>query len=103
MNQSVGNRLNPAIGAIRISRGPVSGALDFAGLDWSIADGRAGEQAVHERDRVNERLEGRANLAVRRCERAIELTLRIIAAPDQGANPAALIIDRNQRSLQIRH
>ena len=56
-----------------------------------------------ERDRVNEWLEGRTDLPVRRREGAIEFALGVIAAADQRANSAARIIDRDERSLEIGH
>ena len=56
-----------------------------------------------ESDRVNERFKRRANLPVCRSERAIEFALSIIAAADQRANPAAGVVDHDNRALQIRH
>ena len=57
MNQAVGGGLNPAIGAVGISRRPISRALDFAGLDRAVADRRAREQAISEGESINKRFE----------------------------------------------
>src|SRR6266404_4348981 len=38
VNQTVRARLNPAVGPIRICGGPVSGAVDFARLNWAVAN-----------------------------------------------------------------
>ena len=83
MNQAIGARLNAAVSAVGISRRPISRAFDFARLNRAIADGRAGQKSVGEGERVNERFESGADLAIGRRERAIEFALRIIAATDQ--------------------
>ena len=102
MNQPVGDRLNAVVGAVGVSWRPISRARNFAGLDRSIADGGAGEKPVSEGDRIDERLEGGANLAIGRRQRAIEFALRVIASADQGADAAARVVDRDHAPLPDR-
>ena len=45
MNQAVGDRLDPAVSAVGISRRPISRALDFTRLNRTVADRRAGQIA----------------------------------------------------------
>ena len=103
MNEAVGDRLDPAVAAIGISRRPIARALDFARLNRSIADRRAREAGRGKGERVNERLERRADLAIRRRQGAIEFALRIIASADERADAAARIIDRDERAFEVRH
>ena len=44
MNQSIGNGLDAAVSAVGISRRPIPRALDFARLNRSVADRRAGRR-----------------------------------------------------------
>ena len=56
-----------------------------------------------EGERVNKRLEGRADLAIGRGERAVEFALRVIASADERADAAAVVVDRDERAFEIRH
>ena len=103
MNQSVRRRLDPAIGAIRISGRPISGTLNFARLNRTIANSRTREKTIGEGKGVNKRLERRANLPIRRRQCAIEFALGIIAATDQRTNAAAGVVDYYDCTFQIRH
>ena len=99
MDQSVRERLDAAVGAIGISRRPISRALDFTGLNRPIADGGAGQKPVVESDRVDKRLKRGSDLPIGRRQRAIEFALRVIAAADQRADSAAGVIDRDHRAF----
>ena len=66
-------------------------------LDRLIVADRLRRQPALDRGEIDERLEGRARLAARR-NRAVELALRIISAPDHGAN-RALGRHRDHRAL----
>ena len=54
-------------------------------------------------DRIDERLERRTYLPVRRSQRPIEFALRVITAAHERADPATCIIDHNYRALEVRH
>src|SRR5947209_192078 len=103
MNQPIRAGLNSAVGAVGIGGRPRSRAVDFAWLYLTVADGRAGKQSCGEGDGINERLEGRTDLAICRRQRAVEFALRIIAATNQGTDPAAPVIDGNDGAFQVRH
>src|SRR5947207_16013532 len=89
MNETVGAGHDAAIGAVGICWGPISRAINFAGLNRAIADRSARQQSVAEGDSVNERFERRTNLPVCRSHCPIKLALRVIAAANQCANAAA--------------
>src|SRR4051812_46708055 len=57
MNEPVGSGTDAVVFVIGISGRPISRARDFAGLDWIVADRCARKNSVHERQRINERLE----------------------------------------------
>src|SRR6202011_3700683 len=101
MDEAVGARLDADVSSVGISRRPISRAVDLAWLNRAVADGRAGQKPVGEGERINERLEGRADLAIRGRERAIEFALRIIAAAHECADAAAGVVDRHERAFEI--
>src|SRR6266403_1989880 len=103
MDETVRARLDAAVSSVRISWRPISGAFNFSGLYRAITDGSARQKPVTESKRVNERFESRTNLSVCRSERAIEFTLRIIATSDKRANATAGVVNRHDRTLEIRH
>src|ERR1700738_3358430 len=103
LNESVRTGLNAAVSAVGISGRPISRAFDFARLNRAVADGRARQKSIRKSERVDERFESGPNLTIGRCQRAIEFALRVIATANQRANPAAGIVDCDDRSLQIWH
>src|ERR1700720_302892 len=103
MDEAIGARLDADVSSVGISRRPISRAIDFAWLNRAIADGCAGQKPMGEGEGINERLEGRADLAIRGWERAIEFALRIIAAAHERANAAARVVDRHERAFEIGH
>ena len=57
MNEAVGCGLNPAVGTVGISRRPISRAFDFTGLNGTVADRGAREQAISKGQSIYKRLE----------------------------------------------
>src|SRR5205809_7712966 len=99
MDETVRARLDAAVSSVRIPWRPVSGAFNFSGLYWAIADSGARQKPVTERKRVNERFESRTNLSGGGSERAIEFTLRVIAAVDMRQHADAGDVLRQVRRL----
>src|SRR5439155_22109380 len=57
IDQTIGARLNAAISAIGISRRPISGAVDFTGLNRVVANRGTRQETVGKSDRVKKGLE----------------------------------------------
>src|SRR4029453_5438317 len=57
MNETVGARHGPSVRAVRICRRPITGTVDFARLNGTVADRRPRQQAVAECDRIHESIE----------------------------------------------
>src|SRR6266536_2196991 len=87
MDQAIGARHNAAISAVGVSGRPVAGAVNFTGLNWAIANRRTRQQSMTKSNRVNKRLERRADLPIRRSQRPIEFAVRVITAAHERADP----------------
>src|SRR5450432_3421018 len=74
--------------------------MQLACFDLRVADRGAGQHPALEGARVDERLEGRADLPLRE-DRAVVFALREIASADQRANGPGVIVDDDERALQV--
>src|SRR5438045_9372563 len=80
MNETVRTRHGPAVRAVRICRRPITGTVNFARLNRTVADRRPRQQAVAECDCIHERRQRRTHLPLCRSQSPIEFALRVITA-----------------------